>query len=46
VEAIQAGRVEPVFRDGPLLRGLGSVYTAIHQFKGQLGSTRRPKQNE
>lgn len=46
VEAIQTGRVEPVFRDGPLLRGLGSIYTSIHRFKGQLQSTGRPKQNE
>lgn len=46
VAAIQAGRVEPVFRDGPLLRGLGSIYSSIHQLKGQLQSTGRPKQNE
>ena len=36
VEAIKAGNVEPVFRDGPLLRGLRSVYTAIHYLKGQI----------
>ena len=36
VEAIRAGNVEPVFRNGPLLRGLGNIYTAIHYSKGQL----------
>ncbi len=38
VDAIQAGNVEPVFRDGPLLRGLNAVYIAIHYAKGQLRS--------
>ncbi|WP_416838650.1 PHP domain-containing protein [Haloferax sp. DFSO52] len=34
VDAIMAGRVQPQFRDGPLLRGLGAVYSKIHQLKG------------
>jgi len=43
VEAIQAGRVEPVFREGPLLDGLGSLYAAIHRWKGQLQPTNQPE---
>jgi predicted metal-dependent phosphoesterase TrpH len=38
VEAIRVGRVEPVVRDGPLLRGLSRIYTAIHRAKRQLPS--------
>jgi len=38
VDAIQAGNVEPVFRDGPILRGIGSIYTAIHYAKRRLKS--------
>lgn len=38
VDAIRDGRVEPVVRDGPLTRGLRSVYTRIHQAKGHIGN--------
>ncbi len=34
VSAIRDGRVEPVFRDGPFLRGLQGVYDRIHRLKG------------
>jgi len=36
VSAIQNGDVEPVVRTGPVFRLLGSLYTRIHQSKGQL----------
>ena len=38
VAAIQDGRVEPVFRDGPLLRGFGAIYSHIHSIKGHMPS--------
>ncbi|WP_411965408.1 PHP domain-containing protein [Haloferax sp. YSMS24] len=41
VDAIRAGRVEPHFRDGPLLRGLGAVYSKIHQLKGHSNQSHR-----
>lgn len=34
VAAIQDGRVEPVFRDGPLFKTLGTLYSRIHGVKG------------
>lgn len=34
--AIREGRVEPVFREGPLLRGLGALYARIHRFRGHV----------
>lgn len=36
VDAIRAGRVEPVFRDGPLLRGIWRLYDGIHRRRGHL----------
>ncbi|MFC7203364.1 PHP domain-containing protein [Haloferax namakaokahaiae] len=36
VRAIKSGRVEPVVRDGPLLRVLGAVYNRIHEEKGHV----------
>lgn len=34
VDAIRDGRVEPVFRDGPLLRGVWKLYDQIHRRRG------------
>ncbi|MBX0325971.1 PHP domain-containing protein [Halomicroarcula sp. F13] len=34
VRAVRDGRVEPVFRDGPLFETLGSLYSRIHGVKG------------
>lgn len=42
VEAITAGRVEPVVRDRMFMRGLRSLYTRIHRAKGHLDNDTRP----
>lgn len=44
VDAIRDGRVEPVLRDGPLMRGLRAAYTRIHQSKGHLRDPSSPGQ--
>lgn len=36
VDAIRDGRVKPVFRDGPLLRGIWERYDRIHPRRGHL----------
>lgn len=38
VSAIRTGRVEPIIRDGPLLRARRYLYTGIHRAKGTLDS--------
>lgn len=39
VTAIREGHVDPVFREGPLLKALGSIYGRIHGRRGHVGES-------